>query len=104
MGVLTQKLLNVQYQERNSTPFRKQLNSLKLSPAYIRKLFPQIIEKFEQYGKNYYRKLETTISELLLTSKMEELSNDEVSFYFTTGMTLENKFRIDKKDNTNEEE
>ncbi|MBI9031133.1 TIGR02556 family CRISPR-associated protein [bacterium] len=104
LGVLTQKLLNLQYQERNASPFRKQLNSLKLSPAYIRKLFPQVIEKFEQYGKNYYRKLETAISEILLTAKLEELSNDEISFYFTTGMTLENKFRTEKKDNTNEEE
>ncbi len=104
MGVLTQKLLNVQYQERNATPFRKQLNSLKLSPAYIRKLFPQVIEKFEQYGKNYYRKLETAISEILLTSKLEDLSNDEISFYFASGMTLENKFRSEKKENTNEEE
>ncbi len=104
MGLLTQNLLSLQYKERNATPFRKQLNSLKLSPAYIRKLFPQIIEKFEQYGKNYYKKLESTISEILLTAKLEELSNDEISFYFVTGMTLENKFKTDKKDITSEEE
>jgi len=102
LGVLTQKLLNIQYQDRKATPFRKQLNSLKLSPAYLRKLLPQIIEKLEQYGKNYFRKLESLISEILLTAKLEDLSNDEISFYFTTGMTLENKFRI--KDNTNEED
>ena len=102
LGVLTQKLLNIQYQDRKATPFRKQLNSLKLSPAYLRKLLPQIIEKLEQYGKNYFRKLESLISEILLTAKLEELSNDEISFYFTTGMTLENKFRI--KDNKIEED
>ena len=102
-GVITQKLLNIQYQERNATPFRKQLNSLKLSPAYIRKLFPQVIEKFEQYKKNYYRKLETSISEMLLTARLEDLSNDEISFYFTSGMTLENKFRTERNDNINEE-
>jgi CRISPR-associated protein Csh1 len=103
-GVLTQFLLDIQHIERDATPFRKQLNSLKLSPAYIRKLYPQVIEKFEQYGKNYYRKLEGTISELFLTAKMDDLTNDEISFYFTTGMTLANKFRNTKKDDSNEEE
>lgn len=102
MGVLTQKLLNIQYQERKATPFRKQLNSLKLSPAHIQRLLPQIIEKLEQYSKNYYRNLESLIAELLLTAKLNELSNDEISFYFTTGMTLEKKFRT--QDKINEED
>ncbi len=104
MGVLTQKLLNIQYKERKATPFRKQLNSLKLSPAYIRKLYPQIIEKLEQYDKNYYRELETTISDILLRAKLEQLSNDEISFYFVTGMTLEKKFKKENEDKSQEEE
>ena len=87
-GVLCQKLLNIQKYERNATPFRSKLNSLKLNPKIIQKLLPEIIEKLEQYGKNYYYNLEETISKLLLESKLDKLSNDEISFYFVMGMNL----------------
>ncbi len=87
-GVLCQKLLNIQKYERNATPFRSKLNSLKLNPKIIQKLLPEIIEKLEQYGKNYYYNLEETISQLLLESKLDKLSNDEISFYFVMGMNL----------------
>lgn len=91
-GVLCQKLLNIQYKERNATPFRKKLNGLKMNPKVIRRLFPEIIEKLEQYRKNYYRDLEAAISHLFLASKLEKLSNDELSFYFVMGMNLSREF------------
>lgn len=97
-GVLCQNLLNVQYQERKATPFRKRLNGLKMNPKVIRRLLPEIIEKLEQYQKNYYRSLEETISHLLLTSKLEKLSNDELSFYFVMGMNMNNVFSTPKEE------
>jgi len=101
-GVLCQNLLNIQYQERNATPFRKRLNGLKMNPKVIRRLLPEIIEKLEQYQKNYYRSLEETISHLLLTSNLEKLSNDDLSFYFVMGMNLYKNFSIPKQNNDTE--
>jgi len=93
-GVLCQKLLNIQYRERNATPFRTKLNGLKMTPKIIRKLLPEIIEKLEQYKKNhFYLSLEESISKQHLTSNLESLSNDEISFYFVMGMSLHKEFK-----------
>lgn len=91
-GVLCQNLLNIQYTERSATPFRNRLNSLKMNPKIIRRLLPEMIEKLEQYKKNYYRDLEEAISRLLLASHLDKLSNDELSFYFVMGMNLNKEF------------
>lgn len=96
-GVLAQKLLNIQYQERKATPFRNRLNSLKMKEKIIKRLLPEITEKLEQYDKNYYRELEEVISEYLLHAKFE-ISDDELSFYFTMGMNLANKFKTEEKE------
>jgi len=96
-GVLAQKLLNIQYQERGATPFRNRLNSLKISERIIKRLLPEMIEKLEQYNKNYYRELEEIISSYLLSAKFE-LSDDELSFYFTMGMNLAGQFKTEQKE------
>ncbi len=98
IGVLCQFLLNIQQRERSCTPFRKKLNSLKLNPELITKLYPQIIEKLEQYDSNYYKELETDISSLLITESLDVLNNNEISFYFVLGMTLSKKLKIDKNE------
>jgi len=95
-GVLAQKLLNIQYQERGAKPFRNRLNSLKISEKVVKRLLPEIIEKLEQYDKNYYRELEEIISTYLLSAKFE-LSDDELSFCFTMGMNLAGHFKAEEK-------
>ena len=95
-GVLAQFLLDIQYQERNATPFRSRLNSLKLNEKILKRLLPEIIAKLEQYGKNYYKALETSISEYLVNSDLSDLKDDEISFYFTLGMNLNKRFKPDK--------
>jgi len=100
-GVLTQFLLNIQYQERGATPFRVKLKGLKLDEKQIKKLLPEIQNKLEEYGKNYYRILESIISECFLSAGNGwDLTNDEISFYFVLGMNLYYKFKI-KKENSN---
>jgi CRISPR-associated protein Csh1 len=103
IGVLCQFLLNIQQNDRHAQPFRKKLNSLKMSPVLIRKIYPEIIEKLEQYGKNYYRELEGDISNLLVKEKLEILTNDEISFYFVMGMTLSKDFKLTKNNEEGEE-
>ena len=92
-GVLAQKLLNIQFQERNSTPFRSRLNGLKIDEKTAKRLLPEIINKLEEYGKNYYKQLESLIGEYMLNDDFSKYSVDEISYYFTLGMVLEKHFK-----------
>ena len=101
-GVLVQKLLNIQQQERNAQPFRSRLNSLKIDEKIARRLLPETINKLEEYEKNYYKKLEAEISRYFLNSDLKKFSSDELSFYFVMGMNLANNFEkkeIKEEDN-----
>lgn len=95
-GVLTQLLINIQLSDKGSAPFRKRLNNMKLNQNLVYRIFTEAKEKLEQYGKNYYRELEADIAELMVKGGMEKLSNDEISFLFTLGMTLYKKFKEPK--------
>jgi CRISPR-associated protein Csh1 len=93
-GVLTQYLLNIQYNDRKATPFRVKLQGLKLDEKHIKKLLPEIQNKFEEYGKNYYKNLEFLIGKYMVQSgEGWKMSNDEISFYFVLGMNLSNLFK-----------
>ncbi|KYC44493.1 MAG: CRISPR-associated protein [Candidatus Methanofastidiosum methylothiophilum] len=103
-GVLTQKLLNIQYRDRKSTPFRNKLNGLKLDEKRVRALLPQIQAKLEDYGKNYYKDIEKLISEYFLKSGDRwKMGNNEISFYFVLGMNLVDAFVINKDMEVDEE-
>jgi len=104
-GVLTQYLLNIQYQERKATPFRIKLKGLKLDEKQIKKLLPEIQNKLEEYGKNYYRDLESIISNYFISSGNDwNISNDEISFYFVLGMNLSYLFKTEKNNGGKEDE
>jgi len=105
VGVLSQYLLNIQYQERKATPFRVKLKGLKLDEKQIKKLLPEIQNKLEEYGKNYYRDLEAIISNyFVLSGNNWNITNDEISFYFVLGMNLSNLFKKEKENGGNENE
>lgn len=95
-GVLCQKLLNIQYQERRANPFRTKLNGMKINEKLVKKLLPEMVNKLEEYNKNYYRDLEEVIAKYLLDSKFD-ISNDEISFLFLMGMTLYKEFSFTKE-------
>jgi len=104
-GVLTQFLLNIQRlpEVRNAgpgkEPFRPHLKSLKLDEKQIKKLLPEIQNKLEEYGKNYYRTLESIISDYFVSAGNGwKLTNDEISFYFVLGMNLSYKFKSKKEE------
>lgn len=96
-GVLTQYLINIQLQDKGSAPFRKRLNSLKMDKKLVHRVFTEAKEKLIQYDKNYYQELEQNIAELMIMGGIDELSNDEISFIFALGMTLNKKFKDTKK-------
>jgi len=92
LGVLTQKLLDIQSQERQAKPFRKKLKSLRMKEDDFRGLLPKIQNKLEEYGKNYYRNLEELISGYLIQAGQNwQMSADEMNFYFVLGMNLQDK-------------
>ncbi len=99
-GVLTKKLLNIQRQQRNSEPFRNRLNGLKIDEKIAKRLLPEIINKLEEYEKNYYHSLEENIGKYLLKSDFKKYSIDEMSYYFTLGLVLAKHFTF-SKDNKN---
>ncbi len=89
LGVLAQKLINIQYKERTATPFRKNLKGLKMREEDFKGLLTKIQNKLEEYRKNYYRSLESLISEYFLEAGRDwPISTDELNFYFVTGMNL----------------
>ena len=104
-GVLTQKLLNIQYSDRKGMPFRNKLKGLNLDEKQIKRLLPQIQNKLEEYNKNYYKLLESVISEhFVMAGNNWKMQNDEISFYFVLGMNLSNLFKTGKEVNNGGEE
>ncbi len=97
LGVLAQKLLRIQYQQSRSAPFRARLNGLKIDARVVRRLLPELINKLEEYKKNYYHELESAISRYLLHARLERFSVTELSFYFTLGMSLSGEFKFAKE-------
>jgi CRISPR-associated protein Csh1 len=98
-GVLCQKLLGIQYTEREATPFRTRLQGLKLDQNKIQSLLPQIQNKLEEYKANYYRDLEQLISVSMIEAGNDwGLSKDEIAFYFVLGMNLANQFGNKKQE------
>ena len=103
-GVLAQKLLNIQRSDNDGrAPFRPRLNGLKIDEKIAKRLYPEIINKLEEYDKNYYKQLEELIAEYIVKSDFNLVSSNELSFYFTTGMNLADKFKFRKKEKEDEE-
>jgi CRISPR-associated protein Csh1 len=110
-GVLVQKLLNIQRLPEVSNaqpgkePFRPRLKGIKLDEKQVKKLLPEIQNKLEEYGKNYYRALESIISKyFVLAGDGWKMSNDETSFYFVLGMNLSYIFKTKKESDKGGEE
>jgi CRISPR-associated protein Csh1 len=106
IGVLSQFLMNIQQNERGASPFRSKLKGLKMDAKDITSLLPEIIDKLNQYGKNYYVPLENLISKYLISAgdfRNWKLSIDEMNYIFVLGMNLSKYFKI-KSEEKNEEE
>lgn len=101
LGVLTRFLLRRQSDERNATPFRSRLKGLKMDSRDIVGLLPMIIEKLEQYKRNYYRPLESLISKYMISAgdhSSWSIPPDELNYIFVLGMNLSDHFKIKKQE------
>lgn len=104
MGVLTKRLMNIQYSKLDSTPFYNKLYGLNLDYKKLKKIYPQIINKLEEYNAPYLNLKEKISINLLNSENDSELKKDEISYYFTLGFTLYNHFKNENKANNNEGE
>jgi CRISPR-associated protein Csh1 len=88
-GVMARFLMDIQYANRQSTPFRDRLYGLKIDEKRAKKLFPEIIEKLREY-KATYTSLEEATSKAFVEAENQgwNLTSDEVSYFFTLGMIL----------------
>ena len=99
LGVLTRKLMNIQYKELGSTPFYNKLWGLSLDQKKIHKLYPMVVNKLQEYNAGYMRGLEEEISRNLIKSENDwKLNRDETSYYFVLGFTLPNFDKIEEKE------
>lgn len=97
-GVLALKLLNIQYREKNSKPFYSRLNGLKIDEKVAKRLLPEMINKLEEYEKNYYKELENAISYYFAQSNFNNFTVDELSFYFALGLSLGKHYKKEDKE------
>lgn len=98
-GTLVQYLLNIQKFQRGSAPFRTKLRGLNLDERHVKRLFPEIINKLEEYDANYYKELETLIARYMIQSGTDwKMPKDEISFYFVLGMNLSNVLKPPKSE------
>lgn len=90
LGALTQNLLDVQNRQRGSTPFWKNLKSLRMDVRDFKELLPKVISKLEEYDRlgPFKRLAEEVASQMLLAGDKWNLSNEEMNFYFACGMAM----------------
>lgn len=105
-GILVQKLINIQKKQTDgaAAPFMARLNGLKINKKILMRIYTETINKLEEYGANYYRQLEELIADYILISDLDEISDNELSFYFVTGMNQAYKFKFEenKKEDGND--
>jgi CRISPR-associated protein Csh1 len=103
-GVLAQNLMDKQrmMRETDEPPFRKKLANLRLNSNKVKQLFPEISQTLDIYNskaepqyRNSYSDLRETIGHYLLLSDQNNwsISDDEISYFFTLGMSLNQVFK-----------
>ena len=59
-GVLTENLLNLQYVKGRQT-LLQQAEWPKIGQGLVRRIYTEAINKFNEYGKNYYKSFSTLL-------------------------------------------
>ena len=96
LGVLVSLVFNMQQKSIGNTPFEKKLRGLNLSGNDLQRIFIDSINKINQYTSIYaYKDLRGLITETFAVnfSKVKNLPNQEISFYFVSGLELGRKFK-----------
>lgn len=81
-------------------PFMKKLQGLHLTEPIVKRISFEAQNKLEQYGENYkFKELESLIAQYMVAAKSKwAITNDEIAFYFTMGMNLNDLFKTVKEE------
>jgi CRISPR-associated protein Csh1 len=105
VGFLVKKLLNIQKRRTQGAkpPFLKKMQGLRLTEPIVKKMSYEAQNKLEQYDENYYHELETAIAQYMVSGGSKwNITNDEISFYFTIGMNLAGLFKSKNEEEDND--
>ena len=97
LGVLVNKLLNLQYQKRQSKPFQAKLHGLNLDKNKVENIFKEANKKLMEYEQEdnrlYYKKLREKIAEYFLKAGNNwDTKDNEISYIFSLGMAMSDRF------------
>ena len=99
VGLLAQKLLNIQMIKEQRTPFVNRLKGLKLGKKDIKRLLPEIQNKFIEYDAQYYKDILALASNYLINAGEKwTVSELDIPFYFSMGMNLERHIKLSNKE------
>lgn len=97
MGCLVELLLAAQRKKLNSEPFLEKLSGLNLDEQDLRKLFPVIMEKMQQYHDSiekfqskYVQRLRSELVPILI--EPSTTNRAEISFAFASGLVMQKEF------------
>ncbi|XRO74660.1 TIGR02556 family CRISPR-associated protein [Methanocaldococcus sp. 28A] len=104
LGVLTNKLLALQYQKRQSKPFQAKLYGLNLDKYKVENIFKEANKKLMEYEQEdnivYYKKLREKVAEYFVKAgNTWNTKNSEISYIFSLGMAMSDRFKSKGGDN-----
>jgi len=106
VGILVRLLLNIQQQSLGNTPFEKRLRGYHLNPEILQKVYVEALGKISVYQNFYtYQEFKAFTTEYfnLNINKLSQISNNELSLYFVSGLELGSRFKRDKEDTKKQE-
>ena len=108
VGILVKFLLDIQNQSLQNTPFEKKLKGYNLNAELLQSIYKEALAKiplYENQSHYSYNDLRNQINTYftLNIDKVKKISNNELSFYFVTGIEFGGQFKIkdEAKDENN---
>lgn len=107
LGALVRHLLNIQLRELDgNSPFEKKLKGYDLNASDLQRIYTEAFGKLTQYKEKKYG-FPTTLLEYVKTyfnlcfSEIQQMSSNEVSFYFISGTQFIDRLKFPKSESSN---
>ncbi len=104
VGVLVRFLFDIQNANLHNTPFEGKLRGYKLNPELLMNVYTEALDKIQKYQNFYvYMELREVINRYFIvkTNELNQMTNNELSFYFVAGLELGRQFK--NKDEVNKQ-
>lgn len=103
LGVLVRFLLDTQaYHLNGNTPFENNLHGYSLNPELLQSIYLNTLRKLGEYYNVYaHQELKDFVGNYFAVKspQLQKMSNNEMSFYFVTGIELGDRFKREIKEN-----